>query len=394
MPERPDPVELLRSVRTHWDAAHIESAYDLHLRSRRRRRARTAVLVSLAAAAVMALAWNLRGEPPDPSEATHAATHEGTHEASAAGAPPETAGPRDPVRLSDGSTLTPSEGGELYLQEASGTRVAVELLAGAVEADIVPRPGREVRIEVGEVVVTVLGTAFRVERGEHDVEVVVHRGRVAVDHPVRAGRERTVLGIGERARFELSVAAVPEEVSARRAPSPTPRPAAPHEAAPAPLEVPSTPTPAATDWRELAEDGAYDEAFAALSAAGPTSVSDSVEELLLAADAARLSGHPRDALAFLERAEAHAAGDPRAPLAAFSSGRIFAQLGRHADSAAAFERVLALEPSGSLAEDAMVRAAEAHERAGDHEAASALARRYLAAHPAGRGATRMRALEP
>jgi outer membrane protein assembly factor BamD (BamD/ComL family) len=51
-----------------------------------------------------------------------------------------------------------------------------------------------------------------------------------------------------------------------------------------------------------------------------------------------------------------------------------------------------MEPGGSLAEDALARAALAHAAAGEDESASTLADRYLVSYPGGRWSTRVRAI--
>jgi transmembrane sensor len=109
---------------------------------------------------------------------------------------------------------------------------------------------------------------------------------------------------------------------------------------------------------------------------------DEPAELLLAADVARLSRHPEEALAPLGRIlEAHAA-DPRAPLAAFTLGRVLLDdLGRPREAAAAFERSRALAPAAPLAEDAFARQVEALSRAQSADAralAGAFERQYPA----------------
>ena len=72
----------------------------------------------------------------------------------------------------------------------------------------------------------------------------------------------------------------------------------------------------ASSWRPLAERGQYEEAQKALRKAGPSAVRDDTADLLLAADAARLSGHPAEAVPYLERVLRGHTHDPRAGLAA------------------------------------------------------------------------------
>ena len=90
------------------------------------------------------------------------------------------------------------------------------------------------------------------------------------------------------------------------------------------------------------------------------------------ADRARLAGRFEEGASLLERLVREHPGDPRAPLAAFSLGRVLlGELGRPADAARAFARARALAPDGPLADDALAREAEAWARAGDPERARA-----------------------
>ena len=91
-------------------------------------------------------------------------------------------------------------------------------------------------------------------------------------------------------------------------------------------------------------------------------------DLLLAGDVARLSGHAAAAVAPLSRAVTLHPGDPRAPLAAFTLGRVHLEdLGAPRDAAIAFARARELAPDGPLAEDALAREVEAWSRAGEAE---------------------------
>jgi transmembrane sensor len=111
----------------------------------------------------------------------------------------------------------------------------------------------------------------------------------------------------------------------------------------------------------------------------------SVADLLALADVARLSGHPREAVAPLERILSRFASDPQAPLAAFALGRLeLDALDQPRKAAAALERALALGVPRSLKEDVRARLVEAYGRAGDRTAARAAARAYLREFPDGR----------
>ncbi len=156
---------------------------------------------------------------------------------------------------------------------------------------------------------------------------------------------------------------------------------------PAPSNVLVEKPPTST-WRDAVARADYATAWAELA---PASELESMPDLLLAGDVARLSGHPRAAVAPLERAIALHADDPRAPLAAFTLGRIHLEdLGAPRDAALAFARSRELAPDGPLAEDALAREVEAWSRAGEVETARDRARRYLERYPAGRRVTAVR----
>lgn len=157
--------------------------------------------------------------------------------------------------------------------------------------------------------------------------------------------------------------------------SPRVVPVAPH------VEAHDAP-PAPTTWRDAARRDDYDAAWRGL--ASPASL-DRMEDLLLAGDVARLSGHADAALAPLGRAVELHPEDPRAPLAAFTLGRVHLEdLGAPRAAAQAFARARELAPGGPLAEDALAREVEAWSRAGESETARARARLYLERYPHGR----------
>ncbi len=140
-------------------------------------------------------------------------------------------------------------------------------------------------------------------------------------------------------------------------------------------------------WRELARRGDNVGAYAELGPGGVARAARSaqVEDLFALADVARLSGHPPDAVEPLERVVAEYASDPRAPLAAFTIGRVeLESLAAPGAAARAFEQALALGIPGGLAEDAYVYLAEARARSGDRAGAARAYHDYGARFPGGR----------
>jgi TolA-binding protein len=102
-------------------------------------------------------------------------------------------------------------------------------------------------------------------------------------------------------------------------------------------------------------------------------------------DLARSGGRPGRAVSLLETFLRHHASDARAPLAAFTLGRLqLTELHRPRRAARAFARARSLSPAGILAEDAVAREVEAWAVAGELQRARAVARVYLRHYPSGR----------
>ncbi len=217
-------------------------------------------------------------------------------------------------------------------------------------------------VVAGDVRIEDLGTTFSVQYvSAEKLSVAVEEGRVRV-HALGASTE---ISAGEHAQFAASTPVSNEEPSDEE-----PR-AATETAAPS--------------WRVLAESGRYDEAHTALKRAGPNAVRDETADLLLAADAARLSGHAAAAAPYLERVVHWHPSDPRSSLASFTLGRVLLEeLGRPREAADAFAH--AQGAGGPLAEDALAREVEATARAGDTSRSRELAREYQDLYPNGRRA--------
>jgi len=160
-------------------------------------------------------------------------------------------------------------------------------------------------------------------------------------------------------------------------------PIAAHDPSSAVRDEPPPPPDRSAGWRDAAARGDYPAAWAALGAL--RTPLDGMEDLLRAGDVARLSGHAAAAIAPLARAVELHPDDARAPLAAFTLGRVHLEdLGAPRDAALAFARARTLAPDGPLAEDALAREVEAWSRAGETETARALALTYAQRYPQGR----------
>ena len=338
-------------------------------RARARRRAMAGSLAVLAIAASLAATGVGSGPARVPPRVTHAAPTvaiEAARPSPPVVEPPvQLAGPGYPsaasgvLSLGDGSVVTPlGQDSKLLARSVSETEVTVSLAQGSARFDVPDRKTRQFHADVGLLALETHGAAFRVRITRPQVEVITERGQVIV----KGSRWRHVVIAGETVVFPMAVPAAPP-------PSPRAEPAPPAEPARA--------------WRDAADRGDYAAAWAELERTRPAM--DSMEDLLLAGDVARLSGHPDAAVGRLARAVALHPDDPRAPLAAFTLGRVrLEDLGAPRDAALAFARALELAPDGPLAEDALAREVEAWSRAGETETARARAVAYSRRYPDGR----------
>jgi transmembrane sensor len=285
------------------------------------------------------------------------------------------------VRLRDGSSATPLDAGSvLTTVEDSPRHTLIELQRGRARLDVVPSATRVFSVNAGDVTITVLGTVFTVERIADRVNVTVERGSVRVDW----GAGDKVLHLGEsgwfpplavEARLETATTSNAHLSGGKRAPA-----RADAVVAVASAEAAIAPDPPA---------GA-----AAPSGPPPTvATTDSAGELLAAADVARLQGHAEEGAVILRRLLRDHESDPRAPLAAFTLGRVLMiELGQPREAAAAFARARVLDPGGPFAEDALARETEAWALAGDRDLARDRAAEYLRSYPRGRRVDSVKAL--
>ena len=281
----------------------------------------------------------------------------------------------EPVTFVDGSLAVPTRAdSSLRVVDQTAEATISTLDRGAFRFSVVKDKRRTFQVRVGRVRVEVLGTEFTVDRVDPDhARVVVHTGRVRV--------------VWDGQQAELTDGN--EDIFPRPDPPPVASEAqrSPEQAVVVP-RVTETNGREKTSWQQLARAEDYDRAFVALehaklAVAGPA-------ELMLAADVARLSHHPEKALAPLQLLSTNYANDPRAPLAAFTLGRVLLDdLGRPREAGRAFSRAIELAPNGPLVEDIIAREVEAWSRAGDLVRARARAEEYLARFPRG---TRVRSV--
>lgn len=351
----------LKQVAPAWDDARTERT--LHGAQRKRSRRRTRVALTSAAAVLIVLGGAATALRFSPEHAPVAASKPVTSDRT--------------LSFADGSqALLLDASAQVVVERASEAAIDVRLPSGRARFEVSKRADRAFRVVCGEVVVRVLGTGFELAREGERTHVSVLHGRVAVSWP----NGSVELGAGESGWFpKPAVVPVAEAVAA-----------AVDETSPANTAEPIVPRARERDrsrdtsWRQHAEHGEFQEAYVLLER-DRTHLSDDVEELLLAADAARLSGHAAESVPFLQRVVERHEQDPRAPLAAFTLGGVLMnQLGRPREAAAAYARARAMSPSSALSQDALARQVEAAHRASDAAAARTLALEYLERYPEGR----------
>jgi transmembrane sensor len=282
----------------------------------------------------------------------------------AAALPAATSAKSPKTTFADGSVARVSDGGELLVEQASPERVVSVLAGGAAEFEVTKHPERDFIVVAGPVRVRVVGTRFRVERLGERTRVSVSQGKVEVQE----ADARSYLEAGESRFFPSQLPGSKEEPAQAAA------------------------LGARSRFLELARGGEFRAAYQVMSQS-PNAVGSGAEDLMLAADAARLSNHPEQAIVYLRRVSSEHPGDSRAPLAAFTRGRLLlSQLSRPAEAAEAFALARRLQPRGPLFEDALAREAEARAAVGGSGAARSLALQYLASFPRGKHAENMKRL--
>lgn len=345
-----------------WSAEQTEKLPQRVLAARRRRavvRGVAAVSTALALAAAFVL-WR----PSSANLPGNAAVL-----ASASAAP--TAPNQREFALRDGSRVSLlGMGSKVEVLEQTPRQVCTSLAAGSARFDVLHDESRVFEVESGDVKVRVLGTAFSLVREGEQTRVAVERGLVRVQWPTG----EAFLSAGQAGSY--------------------PPPAAVASAKPEPAgDLADSVAEEALSWRKLAGRGDYPGAFKAMGPASNKAVRDEPADLMLAADVARNSRHAADATRYLARVADGFPRDGRAPLAAFTLGRVLLedlhQPGRAAD---AFRRAQQLAPRGPMASDALAREADAALQAGQADRARQLAARYVLQYPNGPQAQRLRKL--
>ncbi|AKF08948.1 FecR domain-containing protein [Sandaracinus amylolyticus] len=306
-----------------------------------RRTAGGVAVVVIAAAAVVALVVLARREEPVARERGVLLLEGGGSPVVREvreGAAPET------LRFAEASEITLWPSARLVPLHNDGARFETELERGRVRFSVTPGLGRAWRVVAGDVQVEVVGTVFEVERSVARTSVSVERGVVRVSGPRVPGGAVT-LRAGEDVIVERDTPMPIEPVVVTSV-----EPLEEEVLAPAPR----APVVRSVEWRELATRGRHDEAYEALRGRGIVREAERAtpEQLLLLADVARLSGHPVEAVAPLERLLAEHPRDESAALAAVTLGRLLMDaLDRPDDARRALERARELGVPAALRAD-------------------------------------------
>ncbi len=292
---------------------------------------------------------------------------------------PEAASSPRRFELDDGSELELEPGTGLRAIENTGRQVSLVLGEGSATFTIASGGPRRWQVDAGLASVIVVGTVFTVRRAPDRVTITVDRGAVQVLSEHVEGRE---LVAGTSLVIQQEGESTPSQQVSES------------------IEQVPLPDAEATDgglgrsWQRLAREGNYDEAYTVLGPGGLRQETESavtMDQLMIIADVARLSGHPHDAVSPLEIAIERFPGDRQTAVAAFTLGRLEADvLGRPGRAVHAFQRCLELGPPRALEEDAHGRLAETYARSGDSQAARRAAISYLRRYPNGRRAEALR----
>jgi transmembrane sensor len=278
--------------------------------------------------------------------------------------------------FSDGSSIRVDSGSKLELIESSAEAVRFALAEGRTRFDIKPGGPRKWQVDLGSVLVTVLGTAFWVEKSADHVSVEVERGVVLVSGDGVEGRERRLIA-GNTIRVDKPAEPLATEEKAK--PDTDELSIA--------RDTDDRQEPLHPSWRTHASAGRYTEAFLELGASGFAAAvarAKSADELFGLADVARLGGHPEHAVGPLRIIMRNFKKDPKAGLAAYTLGRLYLeQLSSPREATAAFDEALALGLPDALVEAFKVKLIRSLILQDDARG-NTLASEYLRRYPNGR----------
>ncbi len=271
-----------------------------------------------------------------------------------------------------GRTTLLADGSRVELAAESSVKLAMQRhdqmqleLKGTATFEVAKRPTRQFAVHAQGVVVRVIGTRFTVRESIENVEVVVHRGSVEIDHD----------GVTERLVAGDSWRSLARTASARQ-PALDPELTIPEPVAASPIRRPvRTVKPAK---QKVVASRAAAPAPIATAAVPPSDV------LFSAALTARREGRLSDAASHLQDFVVRFRSDGRAPVAALELARIqmdHLRDGRRA--VASLQLSLLLGPEAAFREEAMSRLVRGHDELGNHHACLEARDAYLHSYPAG-----------
>jgi TolA-binding protein len=309
-----------------------------------------------------------------------------------------------PLHFADGTRFFLAAGTSARVVSLDERGAHLVLEKGRAVADVVHGPDSRWRVDVGPFQVAVVGTRFDVswDAAARVLELKLEQGAVLVSGglfgealEVRAGQR--LRAFADHARVELSGAEeaqrTPPDEDVTDGASPKPAPSAdttrgrPSATTPSPASSLGPPA-----WRALAATGKFRQALAAAEQAGFEAECrrSSGTDLLMLADAARLSGAAERAEQAYEAARRKLPGGGRA---SYGLGLVaFDQRGDFSRAARYFEAYLHGQPAGPLRAEATGRLMESWQRAGRVSEARQVAAQYLARYPQGPQAARARQL--
>lgn len=309
-----------------------------------------------------------------------------------------------PLRFSDGTelALAPEARARVLELHDDGARVVLE--KGTLAAQVVHRGASRWSVLAGPYEVRVTGTRFDVSwsPASASFELLLREGSVQVLGP-SLGEGRVLRG-GESLRLGPRAAPHPQQLPPE-APvvplspdasvvsvSPGPAVQAPPESGVAARPPQARPREVRDDlsetWRtlrRLSREGRHAEVLRLARGRGvaPLSEQATAADLMLLADAARLSGEASLARDVLLVLRARFPADNRAATAGFLLGRIAFERAEYREATRWFALYLEEASAGPLAGEALLRLAQGRAELGDAEGSRQAAQRYLELYPSG-----------
>ncbi len=311
-----------------------------------------------------------------------------------------------PLRFSDGTKVEVGPHSRMRLLELDPQGAKLALESGRAGFDVVHGVNRRWELHAGRFLVRVTGTRFDVSwwPKEDQFELVLYEGQLELAGCGFAEGRKLVAGQTVRAScrdgaVEVAYSTAPlssgalvardgalpmtsavEDTSPDRAPMPG-------SGAKAGSVSPraSAPIAAEAEWKLLAQQGKYAEAWAAVDRLGfgAECARANAETLALLGEVARHAGDPSNARQAYSLLRQRFAGTRQAAVAAFSLGVLeFDQWRSYGKAATWFRTYIQENPRGPLIREARGRLMEALHRSGSEEARS-LATEYLRDYPSG-----------